>query len=124
MIVHTLGGKGIDCWSGKSSLSPTGGTAEELAVKIDKGKPNEMVGAFTGSSLDWSIATEGCRDALGAVLARDLGTGLKRGPPFSEIQAEIGVIYEMVNTLTNAAGHWRPAGRSLRTRSGCVAAQY
>lgn len=58
--MHTLGGNGIGCWSGKNSLSPTVGAAEELAVKIDKGKPNEMVGGFTGSSLDWSIATEDC----------------------------------------------------------------
>jgi len=73
-----------------------------LAVKIDRGEPKEMV---TDSSLDWSIVTEGCRDALGAVRARDLGTGLKRGPPFSGRKAEIRVVYEMVNTLTNTAGH-------------------
>lgn len=46
------GGRGIDSWSSESPLSPTGGAAEEWAVKIDKGKPNEMVGAFTDSSLN------------------------------------------------------------------------
>lgn len=103
--VNVSGGRGIDSWSSESPLSPTGGAAEELTVKIDKGKPNEMVGTFADSSLDWSIATEGCRDVLGAVLALDLGTGLKRGPPFSGRKAEIGAVYEMVDTLTNTAGH-------------------
>jgi hypothetical protein len=111
--VDVSGSGGIESWSSESPLSPTGGAGEELAVKIDKGKPNEMVGVFTGSSLDWSIATEGCRDALGAVLARDLGTGLKRGPPFSGRKAEIGVVYEMVNTLTNAAGHMATSWETL-----------
>jgi len=68
---------------GEGLWSSTERVDEEAGGNTAKGGINEREGVFMDSSLNWSITTEGCRDTLGAVRARDFGTGLKRGPPFS-----------------------------------------
>ena len=83
----------------------TGRVVEGADANTGKGGTNEREDVFTGSSLAWSITTEACRDTLGAVRARDFGTGLKTGPPFSAKKDEERFIRNIETALTDTASH-------------------